>query len=211
VENLPELPQLAPEAVERADAARNRARILCAARRLFAERGASCVSMDDVAQAAGVGKGTLFRRFGSRAALAMAVLSEDESRLQEGLIRGAPPLGPGAPPMQRLIAFGEARLAMLDRHAELLEAAELGAARYASPPVAVHRLHLTLLLRELDSGCDAELLAETLLAALSADLFIYLRELRELPLERLVAGWRELVERVAARAPAALAAEGLPG
>jgi len=204
MENLPALPQIEPEAVERADAARNRARILGAARRLFAERDVSCVSMDDVAEAAGVGKGTLFRRFGSRAALALAVLSEDEVALQEGFIRGAPPLGPGAPARERLVAFGEARLDMLDKHAELLEAAEVGAARYASAPIAVHRLHVTLLLRELDRSCDAELLAEMLLASLSADLFIYMREMRAIPLERLKAGWRELVERVVEREPAAL-------
>ncbi len=90
-----ELPQIAPEPGERADAARNRERILCAARSLFAERGAGCVSMDDVAAAAGVGKGTLFRRFGSRAALAHAVLSEQESAFQEGFIRGEPPWARG--------------------------------------------------------------------------------------------------------------------
>lgn len=50
------------------DALRNRALLLDAARRLVAERGADAVTMDDVAAAAGVGKGTLFRRFGSRAA-----------------------------------------------------------------------------------------------------------------------------------------------
>ena len=71
----PHLPLL-EDAAERADAARNRERILCSAARLFSERGADCVSMDDVALDAGVGKGTVFRRFGSRAVLAQAVLSE---------------------------------------------------------------------------------------------------------------------------------------
>src|SRR5271163_2966037 len=112
-----ELPQIAAE-IERVDAARNRERILCTARRLFEERGAGCVSMDDVAEAAGVGKGTLFRRFGSRASLAAAVLSEQERTLQEGFIRGEPPLGPGAPPRARLIAFGEAMLDLLETHSE---------------------------------------------------------------------------------------------
>src|SRR5260221_9756214 len=101
------LPLLEPEAPERVDAARNRERILATAARLFGERGADCVSMDEVADAAGVGKGTVFRRFGSRAALAQAVLSEQESLFQEDLIRGEPPLGPGAPARERLIAFGE--------------------------------------------------------------------------------------------------------
>ncbi len=92
--------------------------------------------MDEIAEAAGVGKGTLFRRFGSRAALARAVLSERERALQEEFIRGEPPLGPGAPPRERLVAFGEAVLDLLDAHAELLAAAEVGGARFASPPYA---------------------------------------------------------------------------
>jgi AcrR family transcriptional regulator len=193
-----ELPLIAPQSLERADAARNRERILCAARRLFGERGASCVSMDDVAEAAGVGKGTLFRRFGSRAALAAAVLSERERDFQEGIIRGEPPLGPGAPPRERLIAFGQAMLDTLESNSELLLAAEAGPVRFVHPAHMVHRLHVMLLLREAYPGCDAEILADALLAALGADLFIYLHEVRGMSLERLKAGWAELVGRTLA-------------
>ncbi|MGH3637242.1 MAG: helix-turn-helix domain-containing protein, partial [Mycobacterium sp.] len=60
--------------MERGDAARNRALLLDAAHRLVAERGADAVTMDDIAAAAGVGKGTVFRRFGSRAGLMMVLL-----------------------------------------------------------------------------------------------------------------------------------------
>src|SRR5438874_797892 len=84
------------DAQERADAARNRRKILEAAQALFAERGVDQVSMDDVARAAQVGKGTLYRRFGDRASLAFALLDERERALQEWIIRGEPPLGPGA-------------------------------------------------------------------------------------------------------------------
>src|SRR6476660_2381114 len=190
-----DLPQLAPDSSERADAVRNRERILCAARRLFDERGAGCVSMDEVAEAAGVGKGTLFRRFGSRASLAAAVLSERERGFQEAILRGEPPLGPGAPPRERLIAFGEALLDTLEAHTELLLAAETGPARFAHPAHIVHRLHVMLLLREADPSCDAEILADTLLAALGAELFVYLRQVRDVPLARLKDGWRDLVWR----------------
>jgi AcrR family transcriptional regulator len=190
-----ELPLIDPEG-ERADAARNRERILATAARLFGERGADCVSMDEVADAAGVGKGTVFRRFGSRAALAQAVLSDQEGAFQEALIRGEPPLGPGAPARERLVAFGEGVLEQLDRHALLVAAAEVGGARWGSAPYAVYRLHVTLLVREADPSCDAELLAEMLLAALGADLFLYLREAREIPLERLKSSWRELIAKV---------------
>jgi AcrR family transcriptional regulator len=191
---MQDLPVIQPQATERADAARNRERILCAARRLFAEKGASCVSMDEIAEAAGVGKGTLFRRFGSRASLATAVLSEDEARLQEAFIRGEPPIGPGAPARERLIAYGDARLDLIDAHAELLAAAEVAGAHLDSPPYAASRLHVTLLLREIDPECDGELLADTLLAGMSAGLFVYLRDARGFDLERIKEGWRRQVD-----------------
>jgi AcrR family transcriptional regulator len=191
-----ELPVIEGEPAERVDAARNRARILCTAQRLFEQRGVGCVSMDEIAEQAGVGKGTLFRRFGSRAALAQAVLSERESKFQEAIIRGAPPLGPGAPPQERLAAFGEAVIDTLESNADLLLAAEDRGARFSSAPYAVYRLHITLLLREADPAGDAEYLAEALLACLGADFFLYQREAREMDTERLKRGWRELVGRV---------------
>src|SRR5215469_18354763 len=88
-----------PPPAGRADAARNRAAILAAAALLFAEHGVAEVSMDQVAAAAGVGKGTLFRRFGDKAGLAAALLDEREAELQEAILRGPPPLGPGAEPV----------------------------------------------------------------------------------------------------------------
>jgi AcrR family transcriptional regulator len=190
-----ELPVFQPEAGERADAARNRERILCAARRLFDEHGAGGVSMDEIAEGAGVGKGTLFRRFGSRASLAAAVLSERERDFQEQIIRGEPPLGPGAHPQDRLIAFGEALLDTLELHSELLLAADTGPVRFTHPAYRVHRLHVGLLLREADTDCDVDVLADTLLAALSAELFIHMRDVRGVPLARLKDGWRDLVRR----------------
>src|SRR3954452_11750353 len=68
------LPLLGEERPERADAAENRRRVLAAAERLFASCDPARVTMDAVAAEAGVGKGTLFRRFGDRAGLARAVL-----------------------------------------------------------------------------------------------------------------------------------------
>src|SRR5271157_5410571 len=93
---FPGLPLLEPVRQERADAVRNRTAILCAAERLFSRRGADGVTMDEVACAAGVGKGTLFRRFGDRCGLMRALLDERERSFQEDFIRGPAPLGPGA-------------------------------------------------------------------------------------------------------------------
>src|SRR5918994_3893090 len=112
------LPVTAPQ--ERGDAARNRALLLDAARRLIAEKGADAVSMDDIAAAAGVGKGTVFRRFGSRAGLMVVLLDEDEKIEQQAFLFGPPPLGPGAPPLERLLAYGRDRLEFVDTHYGLL-------------------------------------------------------------------------------------------
>ena len=120
-----ELPLIEPPQgpKERADAARNRARILEAAGALVAEQGIECVSMDAVARAASVGTGTLYRRFGDRAGLAFALLDEQTRDFQNALISGPPPLGPGAPARERLRAFGAGYLELLETHADLMVAA----------------------------------------------------------------------------------------
>ncbi len=193
----PELPLIAPQRVERADAARNREAILCAARRLLRDQGAASITMDRLACEAGVGKGTLFRRFGDRASLFHALLDDSERRLQDGFIAGPPPLGPGAPPVDRLVAFGHALLALTEERGDLLLAAEPiePLQRYQSPVLGAYRAHLTALLDEIRPA-RAAYFAEVLLATLAPELIIHqlgsgtsLLELR--------AGWEELVHRLA--------------
>jgi len=181
---------------ERADAARNRIKILAAAERLIEERGLANVSMDDVAREACVGKGTLYRRFGDRASLALALLDEHERELQEAMLRGAPPLGPGAPARERLHAFGKAYLDVLDTHHALLIEAERAISRYALAPYVAYRTHLLVLLREANPHTDADVAADALLAALAAGLFAHLRGEREIELERLQNVWCALVDGV---------------
>jgi AcrR family transcriptional regulator len=59
----------------RADAARNRERILAAAQEVFAERGLD-VTLDDIAAHAGLGVGTVYRRFADREALVEALFDQ---------------------------------------------------------------------------------------------------------------------------------------
>ncbi len=193
-----ELPVLQPSGrPERADAARNRELILSAARRLFERHGPEGVSMDAVAAEAGVGKGTLYRRFGDRGGLALALLEAQETEFQEHLIRGGPPLGPGAPAEERLHAFGEAMLDMLERTGPVMLDAQrrTPGARYMAGPYAVYRTHVTLLLREaLGPDAPNEYLADAVLATLTPELFLHHRRARELSLEDLAAGWHTMVE-----------------
>lgn len=161
----------APQVVhqERGDAARNRALLLKAARNLVAERGADAVTTDDIAAAAGVGKGTLFRRFGSRAGLMMVLLDEDEQAVQQAFLFGPPPLGPGAPPTDRLIAFGRERIRFAHDHCELLSAANRDPQNRHNAPTMVLRTHVRMLLKAADSTGDLDAQTDALLALLDVD------------------------------------------
>ncbi|WP_142057024.1 TetR/AcrR family transcriptional regulator [Pseudonocardia kunmingensis] len=155
---------------ERADAARNRARILAAAEQLFDAHGVDAVTMDDVVAAAGVGKGTLFRRFRDKGGLAAALLDRYESELQERLLSGPPPLGPGAAPAERLGAFVWAYLRYVDERIDLVQMSQSSApgARLRTGAHALWRRHLVVLLTA--AGVEgAELRADLLLAGLAAE------------------------------------------
>jgi AcrR family transcriptional regulator len=101
-------PELEPVRPLRRDAARNRQRVLKAASEVFTERGLD-VSLDEVARHAGVGVGTVYRRFGTKEDLvealfvdrieAVAALAEDAAR--------------GPDPWSGLVSFLEAAAEML--------------------------------------------------------------------------------------------------
>ena len=158
---------------ERADAARNRAVVLAAAARLFRQHGVEGLSMDAVASAAGVGKGTLFRRFGDKAGLAAALLDEQERALQEAILSGPAPLGPGEPgarpaPRARLRAFVDAYLDYLLAHLPLVRMSETASpgARYRIGAYRFWHQHVTLILA---GRADPRADAHTLLATLAAE------------------------------------------
>ncbi|MEV4835322.1 helix-turn-helix domain-containing protein [Nonomuraea sp. NPDC049486] len=159
---------LKPPPKERADAARNRAAVLEAAARLFAEHGVEAVSMDQVAAAAGVGKGTLFRRFGDKSGLAAALLDARERVLQEAILHGPPPLGPGAAAGERLAAFVDAYFDYLLEHLDLIRMSETAApgARYRIGAYRFWHRHVAILL---DGTPDPDYAAHAVLAALSAE------------------------------------------
>lgn len=168
----PVAPDLPPSRRERADAVRNREKVLAAAAALFAERGVGAVSMEDVAHRAGVGKGTVFRRFGDKGRLAAALLDEQEKRLQAAVLSGPPPLGPGAEPARRLEAFLDAYLDYALPNVELVRMSETSGpgARYRIGAYGFWWQHVALLVAELRPDDDAAALAHVLLAPVAADL-----------------------------------------
>jgi len=166
---LPVLPVGDPAPPERGDAARNRALLLDAARRLVDARGAEAVTTDDIAAAAGVGKGTLFRRFGSRAGLMIVLLDEDEKIQQQAFLFGPPPLGPGAPPLERLLAYGRQRLKFVDTHHALLSDVGRDPQMRFNAPMMLHHRHIRVLLDGADTTGDLDSQATALMALLDTD------------------------------------------
>ncbi|MFI6419159.1 TetR/AcrR family transcriptional regulator [Streptomyces sp. NPDC050842] len=182
-------------APERADAARNRRKILDAAARIVAEDGPDAVTMNQVAHASGIGVGTVYRRFGDVSQLLWALLDDRERQFQEAYMSGPPPLGPGAPAAERLDAFLDALVDRVGEQREILLAAHSAAprARYHSGAYRVMHTHVALIIGELRPGSDATLLAHLALASFSPDVMHHLTVEQELSSERLKAGVRELL------------------
>ena len=194
----PLLPLLGDATPERRDAARNREALLVAAKTLIDSCGIQGVTMDAVAARAGVGKGTVFRRFGSREGLMAALLNFSETEWQASVISGPPPLGPGAPPMERLLAFGRSRLELNLRLSELIAAAgQAGSRSYAAYSfVAMHTRHL---MSELGVTGDVVLLSTALLAPLEVPILDQQVRIEGIDVDRISDAWVDLAHRITQR------------
>jgi AcrR family transcriptional regulator len=189
---------------ERADAAANRALILKTAERLFAERGVANVCMAEIAEAAGVGKGTLYRRFAGKAELCLALLDSQMSEFQaEALARFRRQTAEGATHLAQLADFLEALVAFTEIHAPLLSEVERGGLLRVDAPLNVPHfwqfMTVSALLRaaarrgEIADDLDLDYVGEALLAPLQIDIFRYQRDARGYSLERIADGLRGLV------------------
>lgn len=189
--------------IERSDAARNRRRLLAAARALFEERGVTNVTMEEISRSAGVGKGTLYRRFPNKGLLCQALLDEPTRRFQAEVLfsSGDPeksPLEKLRGFLSRLVLFSEENLDLLYGGHDTLPGAER-VAHYDHPAYGWTRWTVLGLLREavrrgeLYAGEDVEYLADALLAPLNVDLYYYQRRVLGIPVERISAGLCSLV------------------
>ncbi|MFI1226743.1 MULTISPECIES: TetR family transcriptional regulator [unclassified Streptomyces] len=161
----------------RKDAVRNRAAVLAAADALFARsESPAAITMADVAAAAGVGKATLFRGFGDRTGLIQALFAARLEPIRAAVEDGPPPLGPAAPPHQRVPALLDAVLCFkLDNRHLALALEDTGD---DSPYRAEHyeRWHRTLsaVLDRIEGFTGSAFAAHALLAATRADLVEHL-------------------------------------
>ncbi|MEU7749147.1 helix-turn-helix domain-containing protein [Nonomuraea sp. NPDC049158] len=188
------LPIIGQPQPERADAARNRQKIIEVAAKMVADGCVGRLSLDEVAREACVGVGTVYRRFGDRAGLVLALIDDRERRFQEDFLRGPPPVGPGAPPAERIRAFLHA---LIDRVVEQVDLFLL-----LGPPTAklsgayrAHHTHLAGLLAQVRPQ-GANFLADALLAPINAHLLQYQRDERGMSIEEIKAGFDALTQTI---------------
>lgn len=188
---------------ERKDAAENRRQILEAARRLVALRGVDAVCMDEIAREAGVGKGTLYRRYAHKGELCAALLDDNARAFQADVLaqlraERTPALAQLTFFLERLVAFSEENAALLGAVSDAASGRRRDA-YYRSAPYEWQRAVVAAILhRAVQSGecpaLDVDYLADAILAPLDIDLYSFQRHARGLSRERIVAGLTRLIQ-----------------
>ena len=192
-----QLPMAAVPPRVRRDAAANSDRILAAARDVIRCEGIESLTMDHLATRACVGKGTIFRAFGNRSGLFAALTDESERAFQQEFLSGPPPLGPGAPPLERLLAYGEGRLRLLALHGPLMrEMSRDVTDKFDVPARLISATHVRILLRECGIRDGLDVAVEALLGPLDADAAHHLTAGNRLTPAMLLAGWQRLARAI---------------
>ncbi|HEU5087562.1 MAG TPA: TetR/AcrR family transcriptional regulator [Roseiflexaceae bacterium] len=172
---------------ERRDAVENRQRLLAEAKKLFARQGASETSMHEIARAAGVGQGTLYRHFADKGELCHALIREDLAEFRERIgalladrIRFPSPLGRLELLIREKNQLTESHLPLFAVMAE--ESAKPGKkGPFRGPFHTWLRDQITALLEEATAlgetgDLDIGFTADALLAAVAPHLYSYQRQ-----------------------------------
>jgi AcrR family transcriptional regulator len=198
--DVPRDDEEAPPKRERRDSVENRARLLAVAKVLFAAQGVEATTMQAVAQAAGVGQGTLYRHFAEKGALCHAMIKEDLVAFRERV--GALLDDPATPPLERLDLLIVEKNRLTEGHLPLFATMEeLASARGRKPGRGPFygwlRERIVALLEEaVEQGeaapLDAHFAADALLAAVAPPLYRAQREELGYSRDRINAGMRRL-------------------
>lgn len=173
----------------RADAVKNRQLLRETAMRLFAERGVSAVTMSDVAEAAGVGKGTLYRHFPNKTELCEDLIDGDQRDLQNRTLER---MRTGGDPREHLRWFLQEGLAFIIRNEALLISGEVGVP-LEHPAHLWWRLTIRGLLMQIRPAVDIEYAADLLYIMLDPRTINYQRR-RGWAQERILEGMLSIVD-----------------
>jgi len=193
---------------ERRDATEHRQRILEVAQRLFAEQGVDAVSMHQIAMAAGIGQGTLYRRYAHKGELCMDLLHERHEQLVEEMaaLFSATATSPALERLNgvlaHMVAFLEEQGALLgpiavtDVHCDASESSRRFALQHAPFYLWLHELISGLLVDAVERGelpsLDVPYTADAILATLHPMFYRFQRQERGFSPERILQGLRRI-------------------
>jgi AcrR family transcriptional regulator len=182
----------------RADAARNRRRLLTTAQRLFDRDSIADVTMSAIAREAGVGKGTLYRHFDDKADLCHALLDEDMRAFQQ---RTLAHIRSCQDAYTCLRWFLEQTADYVVAHSELLrEVANQGGIEMLRHPAHVWwRQTIYGLLVQLQPDGDMDYMADMLYVLLDVQTIRFQRRAQGYNLERIVNGLHMMLDRLLSR------------
>ncbi len=197
----------APQRSVRCDAAENRRRILVTAEKLFAKHGVAEVNMADIAKAAQVGQGTLYRRFANKGELCLALLDAQMADFQNASLGTLREMSSrNEPKLEQLCWFLDAVVRFNARHAPLLCTAQREITLPESPvgsPFTWQRVTVAGLLNgaarghEIEAGLDVQVMADVLLAPAHPHVFNFLHNVNKYSLNRISAGMQRFVRGLA--------------
>jgi AcrR family transcriptional regulator len=193
-----------PQRNERRDAAEHRRRILAAAQHLFASHGVQAVSMHQIAREAGVGQGTLYRRYAHKGDLCMDLLYEGHERLDNDIAKLLAAKA-ASPALERLDGVLVCMVAFFEEQWPLLEPVVTGkgewlceAPKQEPPPpyLWLYELLKRLLAEAVERGelveLDVPYTADAILATLHPMIYRFQRLERGFSQERILQGLRRI-------------------
>lgn len=180
----------------RADAVKNRQLLLDTAARLFAEHGVDEVTMSAVAQAAGVGKGTLYRHFTDKAELCHALLDYDQRDLQERTLKRL--RSEGNSPCEDLRWFMEEIVGFAVRNLSMLNVVEIASKSLNHAAHQWWRQTIRALLTRLPLAGDLDYVVDTLYVMVDPQTLSYQINVRGYDVTRVLRGINHLIDRLVA-------------
>ena len=196
---------------ERRDAMEHRQRILQVAQHLFAIHGVGSVSMHQIAKAAGIGQGTLYRRYAHKGDLCLDLLRERHEQLIKDVAhllertKKSSPLARLEGVLEQCIVFLEEQGALLgpvalsEMQETLCADGPPPTAREVSPYVWLHELFVTLLTEAVTYGeladLDVAFTADAMLATLNPMFYRLQRQERGLSAKQILQGLHRIYIR----------------
>ena len=209
----PSLTELTCELRERADAAANRQHVLTAARHLFEQRGVEPVTMDEIAQAAHVGKGTLYRRYPDKAALVVALMDACFVNFERETLQDIERSSGNTSAIDQLHSFLDRLIDWTEEHTQWLgviadqsNGSRRGSGRCGPIYRWLHGVVDYLLRQAVATGQanidDTVYAADVILSAVDVDLYVFQRRERHYSPAQIRAALHQLVEGLRNNRPA---------